>query len=134
MERTFVMIKPDGMKKGLADEIKKRICAAGFKIAAERTFTFDDRLVREHYSHMVQKPFFPELAEFMTSSPVVGMIVEGKGAINGMRDLMGVTDPSFAAKGTIRKDFGTDKMLNVVHGSDSAAAAEQEIKRFFGGN
>ena len=133
MEKTYLMIKPDGMaKEGAAAAVKARIAKAGYTIEKEREFTLSEALVKDHYDFLVEKPFFPEILEFMTSGPVLGMLVSGDNVILGMRDMIGVTDPAEAAPGTIRKDFGTDKMRNVIHASEDAKAAEIEIKRFFG--
>jgi nucleoside-diphosphate kinase len=125
------MLKPDATAKNLAPEIKRRITNAGYKIIRERTFKMSEELVREHYDFLVDKPFFPEILNFMTSGEVMGMIIEGENVITGIRDMIGVTDPALAADGTIRKDFGTDKMRNVLHASDSPETAQIEIKRFF---
>ena len=132
MERTYVMIKPDGMAKGLAGVIEKRIETAGFKVTKKKDFFMTEKLVREHYDFLVDKPFFAEILKFMTCGIVCGMVVEGEGVIAGVRGIAGVTNPNEAAEGTIRKEFGTDKMRNVVHASDSPETAEIEIARFFG--
>ena len=121
------------MAKKVDGEIKKRITNAGFKITKEKKFTMSDALLRDHYAHLVHKPFWGELTEFMTSGPCIGLIVEGKNAVARMREIIGVTDSRLAAPGTIRKDYGVDNMVNVMHGSDSPENAEIEIKRFFGG-
>jgi len=133
MEKTYLMIKPDGMaKEGVAEQVKARITGAGFAIEQEKNFTLTQAMLEDHYDFLVEKPFFPEIVEFMTSGPVLGMIVSGDNVVAATRELIGVTDPAEAAAGTIRKDFGTDKMRNVIHGSESNEAAEVEIKRFFG--
>jgi len=133
MEKTYIMIKPDAMaKEGVAAAVKQRITDAGFVIENEKVFTLTKELVEDHYDFLVEKPFFPEILEFMTSGPVTGMIVVGENVVAKMREIIGVTNPANAAPGTIRAEFGTDVMRNVVHGSEDLAAAEIEIKRFFG--
>lgn len=129
-ERTYIMIKPDGMRLGLQGEIKDRIKKGGFKIVKEKQFQLDAKILREHYAHMTDKPFYPDIESFMMSGPVLGMIVEGKNAILGMRAIMGPTKD--APKGTIRGDYSENVTKNVIHGSDSVENAEIEIKRFFG--
>jgi len=127
------MIKPDGTaKEGVTARVKSRITAAGFTIDREKEFTLTEDMLRAHYDFLVEKPFFPEIVEFMTSGPVIGMIVSGDNVVFAMRGMIGVTNPEEAAPGTIRKDFGTDKMRNVIHASESPECAEIEIKRFFG--
>ena len=94
--------------------------------------SLSDDMLNDHYSHLTDKPFFPEIVEFMQSLPVIVMTLQGENAVTRVRDLVGVTDPSEADDGTIRKQFGTDVMKNVVHASDSVENAESEIERFFG--
>lgn len=130
MERTYIMIKPDGMKKQLVGEIKNRIENAGLHIAKTKQFELNTQVLREHYAHVVHLPFYPEMEEFMLSGPVLGMIVEGNNAIFAMRDIMGPTKN--APKGTIRGDYSDSITFNVIHGSDSPENAEIEIARFFG--
>jgi nucleoside-diphosphate kinase len=96
-----------------------------------KMFRFEDALLREHYAHIASKPFFPEVQEFMQKTPVIAMALEGAGAVNRVRELLGPTDSKKAAKGTIRGDFGLDVMVNVAHASDSAETAAMELKRFF---
>lgn len=130
-ERSFIMLKPDAVKRHLMGEIISRIEKKGFKITAMKMFTFTEDLVKAHYSHLVDKPFFPEISEFMTSGPVVGMIVESNDVITGMRRLMGSTSWLNADIGTIRGDYSCKEGENLIHGSDSVENAEEEIKRFF---
>ncbi|MGD9901329.1 MAG: nucleoside-diphosphate kinase [Spirochaetales bacterium] len=133
-ERTYIMLKPDAVKRHLMGEIISRIEKKGFKITAMKMFTFTEDLVKEHYSHLVDKPFFPEILEFITSGPVVGMIIEGSDVITGMRKLMGSTSWLNADIGTIRGDYSCKEGENLIHGSDSIENANEEIKRFFGEN
>lgn len=132
MERTYIMLKPDSYKRGLMGKIITRIEEKGFKITNMKMMKLDEPILREHYSHLVDKPFFSELVAYMISAPVVGMIVEGEGVIEGMRRLMGPTKWYEALPGTIRGDFANNTTENLIHGSDSIENAEIEIKRFFG--
>ncbi len=132
MERTYIMLKPDCVERGLIGEVISRIERKGYKITNMKMMSLDDPILREHYAHLVDRDFFPNIVEFMTSGPVVGMIVEGDDVIAGMRRLMGPTDNSLAAPGTIRGDLACSTSLNIIHGSDSPESAEAEIKRFFG--
>ena len=132
MERTYIMTKPDAYERGLIGRIITRIEEKGFKITAMKMMNLDEPILREHYAHLVDKPFFPEIVKYMTSGPVVGMIVEGDGVVDSMRKIMGPTDGLEAMPGTIRGDFAKNKSENLVHGSDSVENAEIEIKRFFG--
>lgn len=132
MERTYIMTKPDAYERGLVGRIITRIEEKGFKITDMKMMRLDENILKEHYSHLADKPFFPEIVEYMTSGPVVGMIVEGNGVVDSMRKIMGPTDGLEAMPGTIRGDFANNKSENLVHGSDSVENAEIEIKRFFG--
>lgn len=132
MERTYIMTKPEAYKRGLIGKVITRIEEKGYKIVDMKMMNLDEAILREHYAHIADKPFFPEIIEFMTSAPVVGMIVEGEGCISGMRTLMGPTNPANANPGTIRGDFAVTAGENIIHGSDSKENAEIEIKRFFG--
>ncbi len=107
-----------------------RLERAGLAITGCRMFTLDQRTLAEHYAHIVEKPFYPEVEEFMHSGPVLALAVAGDGAVANVRTLAGVTDPAKAAPGTIRADFGTDVMVNAIHASDSVEAAEAELARF----
>lgn len=131
MEKTVVLLKPDCMEKRLAGTVLARFEEAGLKIRALKLMALTDALLKDHYSHLVDKPFFPEVVEFMSSTPVVALILEGDGAIARVRDMLGPTDSTQAAKGTIRGDYGTDKMANIAHASDASETAEAEVKRFF---
>ncbi len=131
MERTLVIFKPDCMKKKLMGKVLSRFEEAGFSIAASKMMQLDNAILTEHYSHIADKPFFPAIADFMSSEPVVAMILEGEGIIKKVRDLLGPTDSTKAPAGTIRGDFGETVMINICHASDSPEAASDEIKRFF---
>lgn len=132
MERTYIMLKPDCVRRGLMGEVIARIERKGFAITEVKMMQLDEAILREHYAHLTEKSFFPELVEYMTSGPVLGMIVEGDNVVKGMRILMGATKYEEAAAGTIRGDFATSTTENIIHGSDSPENAEIEIARFFG--
>ena len=129
MEKTYIMLKPDVVKRKLIGEVITRIEKKGYSITAMKMFNMDEKTLREHYAHVADMPFFPEILEFMMSGAVLGMIVEGQNAIAGMRALMGPTKE--APAGTIRGDYAFNGSENVIHGSDSKENAEIEIKRFF---
>ena len=134
MERTYIMLKPDCIKRGLMGEVISRIENKGYKITNAKMMNLDETILREHYAHIADRPFFPEIVEYMTSGPVLGMIVEGENAVLGMRIIMGATKFEEAAAGTIRGDFAYCTAQNIIHGSDSVENGEIEIKRFFGAN
>ena len=113
-------------------EVISRIERKGYKIVDAKMMNLDEAILKEHYAHLADKPFFPEIVAFMTSGPVLGMIVEGENAVQGMRIIMGVTKFEEATAGTIRGDFAHSTSENLIHGSDSLENAEIEIKRFFG--
>jgi len=125
------MVKPDGVERGLIGQVISRLENKGFRMVAMKMLRISEELAREQYAEHAGKPFFDEMLSFMTSGPVVAMVWEGRGVIQSVRRLMGATDPAQAAPGTIRGDMGTSISRNVVHGSDSPAAAEREIKLFF---
>ena len=131
-ERTFVMIKPDGVRRGLVGEIVSRFERKGLRLEAMRMLTFDEELARRHYAEHVEKPFFPDLLEFITSGPVVAMQWAGESAISVCRTLMGATNPLQADPGTIRADYGLVVTENLVHGSDGPESAARELGIFFG--
>lgn len=131
MERTYIMLKPDALKRGVAGEIISRIERKGYKIVEAKTMQLGEEILKEHYAHIADKLFFPELVEYMTSGPVLAMIVEGPDVVLGMRILMGATKFEEAAPGTIRGDYAFCTTENLIHGSDSVENAEIEIKRFF---
>lgn len=132
-ERTYAMLKPDGVRKELFPEVVKRIEGAGLEVVQSKKMVLDEEIVRQHYAHLLDKPFYPTLEEFMLSGPVIGMIVEGDNAVQKLRDMMGATDSKDALPGTIRGDYGdkTCCTYNIIHGSDSLENAEIEINRFF---
>lgn len=132
VESTLLIVKPDGVRRGLVGEVLRRVEAKGLRIAEMRLMTIDRPLAEEHYGEHREKPFYGELVEFITSGPVVVARLEGEGAIDVWRTLMGPTDPAGAPPGTIRGDFGLIITENVVHGSDSTESAERELKLFFG--
>ncbi len=131
MERTFVMVKPDGVQRGLIGKILRRIEEKGFKIVAMKLTLMPVEKAKEHYAEHAGKKFFQDLVDFITSGPSVSMVVEGRGAIAAMRKMNGATNPGEAAAGTIRGDFGIEMGRNVVHGSDSPASAAREIALHF---
>jgi nucleoside-diphosphate kinase len=131
-EQTLILVKPDGVKRRLVGEVISRIEAKGFEIRELRMATIEESLAQKHYAEHVDKPFFGELVSFITSGPLVAMVVEGVDAIAGMRQIMGATNPIEAAPGSIRGDFATIIGENIVHGSDSPESAEREVNLFFG--
>ena len=133
-EYTYIMIKPDGVKKGLTEEIIRRINSKGFEIKLFDVRKLTAEILDEHYAHVKDRDFYPAMKEFMLSDYVVPMIVYGENAIKGMRELMGPTKCAEAPAGTIRGDFGNkeNNSQNVIHGSDSQENALIEIERFFG--
>ena len=131
-ERTLILVKPDGVRRGLIGEVISRIERKGLTIAELQMRTLDEQTAGEHYAEHTDKPFFGELVSFITSGPLVAMAVEGPDAVKAMRALMGATNPLDAAPGSIRGDYATVITENVVHGSDSPASAERELKLFFG--
>lgn len=131
MERTYVMLKPDAVERKLAGLIIQRIEAKGYRIAEIKIMTLTKEVLREHYAHVADKPFYPEMERYMMSGPVWAMIVEGENAVKGLRTLIGATKFEDALAGTIRGDFAGSTTRNVIHGADSPENAEIEIKRFF---
>ena len=135
LERTLILVKPDGVRRGLVGEIIARVERKGYAITSLRMLEADRAILELHYAEHKGKPFFEPLLEFMQSGPIVAMIAEGQRVIEGFRSLAGVTDPTAAAPGTLRgdlaRDQGTKVVQNLVHGSDSVESAEREIKIFF---
>jgi nucleoside-diphosphate kinase len=131
MERSLVLIKPDAMQRGLAGTIISRLEKLGLKLVAMKMLHPDKALARRHYAIHRDKPFYNNLVNYISSAPIIACVFEGKGAVEIIRQAMGATDPAKAEAGTIRGDFGLDIEQNSVHGSDSAATAEEEIKLFF---
>ena len=132
IEHTFTMVKPDGVARGLVGEVISRFENKGLRLEKVRSLTIDEAMAGVHYAEHVDKPFFGELVEFITSGPVVAMEWSGESAISVARTLMGATDPKQAAPGTIRGDLGLIVTNNIVHGSDSTDSAERELGIFFG--
>ena len=131
MERTFVMVKPDGVQRGLIGEVVSRIERKGMKIVAMKMLHITQETAERHYAEHREKPFFNALVDYITSGPVVAMVVEGKNAISVIRKLVGKTNPVEADPGTIRGDLAMDIGRNIVHASDSPESAEREIGIFF---
>ena len=136
-QRTLVIVKPDGVERGLVGEVIGRVEAKGYRIVALELRTAGPELLAEHYAEHVGKPFYEPLVEFMSSGPVVAFVAEGHRVVEGFRSLAGATDPTAAQPGTVRGDLGRDWGLrvvqNIVHGSDSVESAEREIKLWFPG-
>ena len=134
-QRTLILVKPDGVRRGLVGEVISRIESKGYKISALRMLTAEKSMLESHYAEHQGKPFYEPLMEFMLSGPIVAMIAEGERVIEGFRSLAGATDPTVAAPGSIRGDLARDQgarvVQNIVHGSDSTESAEREIKIFF---
>ncbi len=134
-DRTLVLVKPDGVRRGLAGEVLRRIETKGYRLVALDLRTADEALLAQHYAEHAGKPFLPALVRFMGSGPVLAAVVEGFGAVAGFRSLAGATDPTQAAPGTIRGDLAADTgaavIENVVHGSDSVQSAAREIALWF---
>lgn len=131
-ENTFIMIKPDGVRRGLVGEVIARFERKSLRLERVRSLSIDEEMARRHYAEHVDKPFFGDLLEFITSGPVVAMEWSGEGAVAAARALMGATNPADAGPGTIRGDFGLEVTENIVHGSDSPESARRELDIFFG--
>ncbi len=131
MEKTFLMIKPDGVQRNLIGPIVSRLENKGFKIVGAKLMNVSEDLAKTHYQEHQDKPFFGELVDFITSGPVFAMVLEGENVISTARLVVGSTNPQEAAPGTIRGDFGLTVGKNIIHGSDSAESAEREINLFF---
>jgi len=130
-ERTLVIVKPDGVQRGLIGEVVSRLERRGLKIVGVKMLKMDAGLAAKHYEAHVGKPFYEPLAKFMTSSPVVAVAAQGRGAVKLVRNMMGALSPEESAAGTIRGDFALSKRYNVVHGSDSPESGEREVSLFF---
>jgi nucleoside-diphosphate kinase len=131
MEKTFIIFKPDAMDKRIVGTVLSRFEAAGFDVIACKMTRLSPALLRQHYAHVADKPFYPEIEGFMNARPVIMIGLQGIDVVKRVRDLLGPTDSRKAAKGTIRGDFGTDMMKNVVHASDSVENGKAELARFF---
>ena len=132
-ERTLVLVKPDGVARGLVGEVLSRIERKGFRVVALEMRTLPAAVAEEHYAEHKDKPFFADLVAFITSGPLVAAVIEGPSAITSWRTMMGATNPANAAPGTIRGDLATETQYNVTHGSDSPESAAREIALFFPG-
>jgi nucleoside-diphosphate kinase len=131
MEKTLIIFKPDCMEKRHVGNVLDRFEKAGFSIVGCKMTLLSPKILREHYAHVAELPFYPEIEKFMSSRPVVVMALQGQSVVSKVRDLLGPTDSRKAPKGTIRGDFGTEMMKNVVHASDSVENAMAEVARFF---
>ena len=132
MERTLILVKPDAFARGLTGEIVARFERKGLKIVAMRHMQVTEDLAKQHYAEHEGKPFFGELVDFITSGPIVAMVLEGESAIKAARQVIGATNPLEAAPGSIRGDIAIEVGQNMVHGSDSPESGEREAKLFFG--
>jgi nucleoside-diphosphate kinase len=131
VEQTLVLVKPDGVQRGLVGEVVSRLERRGLKLVAMKLMQVDEALARQHYGEHVERPFFPGLVSFITSGPIVAMVWEGEKAVSLVRQTMGATDPVNSAPGTIRGDLGVNIGRNIVHGSDGPESAQREIDLFF---
>ncbi len=132
MEESLVLLRPDCLEGRKCGEVLKRFEEAGFGVFGVKMMRLSEEIRREHYAHLTELPFLPEIQGFMQSSPVVAIALRGENGIARIRKMVGPTDSPVAAKGTLRGDFGQDKMKNVVHASDSVENGQAELKRFFG--
>lgn len=130
-ERTLVLIKPDAIQRGLIGDIMLRFEKKGIKLVGAKMMTLDEAVLREHYAHLADKPFFPKLSNFMQSSPVIALCWEGLEVVNAVRKITGITKSREAEAGSIRGDLAMSVSCNVIHASDSVENAEKEVKRFF---
>ena len=131
IERSLILLKPDCLNGHHAGEVIGRFEKAGLEIRAAKLIALSDELLKEHYAHIADRPFFPDIVEFMSSRPVLAFVLEGENAVQAIRDLLGPTDSTQAPAGTIRGDMGTTSMENICHASDSVENAAIEVERFF---
>ena len=131
MERTYLMVKPDGVQRGLVGEIMSRFEKKGLKLVAAKLMVIPKETAENHYAEHKERPFFPSLISYITSGPVLAMVLEGENAVSVCRNMMGKTNPSESAPGTIRGDYAMVTGLNIIHGSDSPESAKREISIFF---
>ena len=131
IQKSFVMMKPDAVQRRLMGKILSRFEEKGLQIVAVKLIQIDEELAKTHYGEHAEKPFFPGLVEYITSSPALAMVIEGEEAITTIRKLVGATNPLEADLGTIRGDFGMDTGRNIIHASDAPESAEREISLFF---
>lgn len=134
MEKTFVMVKPDGVQRGVVGDIVRRFEQKGFKLVGAKLMQVSNELAETHYAEHKERPFFGELVDFITSGPVFAMVWEGENVISVARTMIGATNPSEANPGSIRGDYGVTVGKNIIHGSDSSESAEREINLFFNEN
>lgn len=134
MEKTFIMVKPDGVQRGLIGEIVNRFEQKGFVLAGAKLMQISNELAEEHYGEHKERPFFGELVEFITSGPVFAMVWEGEDVIKTSRNMIGATNPQEATPGSIRGDYAVTVGKNIIHGSDSLESAKREISLFFNEN
>ncbi len=131
MQRTLILLKPDAVTKKICGKVINRFEEAGFTIRGCKMMHLSPEILKDHYAHIADKPFYPDVETFMRSAPVIGLVLEADDIVAKMRDMLGVTDSRKAAPGTIRAELGVDMMVNVAHASDSPEAAEAEVARFF---
>lgn len=131
MERTLILLKPDAVQKRICGKVLSRFEEAGFTIRGCKMMNLSEELLRDHYAHIADKPFYPEVETFMRSFPVIALVIEGNNVVSNIRDMLGVTDSRKATPSTIRAEFGVDQMVNVAHASDSPETAVKEVARFF---
>lgn len=131
MQRTLILLKPDAVAKKICGKVLTRFEDAGLTVRGCKMIRLTPEVLREHYAHIADKPFYPEVETFMKSKPVIALVLEGEDVVAKMRDMLGVTDSRKAAPGTLRAEFGEDMMVNVAHASDSPETAEKEVARFF---
>ena len=131
MQKSLILLKPDCLGGKIVGEVIARFERAGYDIVACKMIQLDSVVLKEHYAHVADLPFFPEIASFMSSRPVIALILQGENVVEAVRGLLGPTDSTQAPEGTIRGDLGTNKMRNVIHASDSVESAKVEIERFF---
>ena len=131
MERTFVMVKPDGVQRGIVGQVMERFEGKGLKLVAAKFMRIDDELASKHYGEHIGKPFYEPLVKFITSGPVLAMVWEGENSITTVRTVVGKTNPADAGPGTIRGDYGMTTGRNIIHASDSPESAKREINLFF---
>lgn len=132
MEKSLILVKPDGVERGLTGTILGRLEELGLKLVAVRMLHADKELAERHYAIHRDKPFFHDLVNYITSSPIVAAVFEGDDAVSRIRKACGATDPTKSEKGTIRGDFGLDIGRNTIHASDSPKTAAEEVETFFG--
>lgn len=133
-QRTLILLKPDAVQKRITGKVLARFEQAGFTVRGCKMLHLSKDLLRTHYAHIAEKPFYPDVEAFMSSTPVLALVLEGKDVVAKVREMLGVTDSRKAAPGTIRAEFGVDQMVNVAHASDSPETAEKEVRRFFAEN